>query len=283
MEWTLGRFYEFFDDENPREISKKDLIRYYSYITQEYKKEDGNLYSLITVGNIIVRLRRYFKFLTLMGYYLINPSSVLIPPKKSKNLPKNIPQDKSIQTTINSIMSPTAYVQLRDKVMYELLYSTGIRSNEILCLNVSDVNLEEGRLRVREGKGKKDRYLPLGTKSTKAMSAYLVHGRPFFKHSNESNALFLGLDSTRLTYSGFSKMVSKYGKRHTISAHKIRHACAIEMLKNGADIRYIQELLGHSNLSSTQIYTQILPLDLKRAHKKHHPRTRLPKTKKRSI
>jgi integrase/recombinase XerD len=183
-----------------------------------------------------------------------------------------------MQTLIESVL-PTNPLSIRDRCIVELLYATGLRNQELRTLPVGNVDLTEKTLFVT-GKGSKDRIVPVGDWVMPYLLEYLEAARPKLINLREpTELLFVSKNGRMITEANLGDMIKKYARKIgldiPITPHSFRHACATHLLKGGADIRYVQELLGHSDLSSTQIYTQLDISFLKQAHKKYHPRERL--------
>ena len=168
-----------------------------------------------------------------------------------------------------------SHVGLRDKAMLELLYASGIRVSELVSLNVTDFSPEVGYLRCR-GKGMKERIVPIGSVAVSYVQDYLRNCRQKMLKQNEEKALFLNHHGRRLTRQGFWKILKKYARQSNISGeitpHTLRHSFATHLLENGADLRSVQEMLGHSDISTTQIYTQITRRKIREVYDKTHPR-----------
>ena len=221
----------------------------------------------------IAALHQLFGYLAQNGYLLTNPAHDLERPKSRRKLPRTI-------LTIAEMMKLLAHFQgedpvmLRDRAILELLYSTGIRRNELERLTLHSLILEERLLRVH-GKGDRERFVPIGEEAARALTAYLQRGRPNLCAAG-SSALFLSRLKGRLRAAAFLrtlKIVAKrVGIKKHVDIHSIRHTCATHMLQNGADIRYIKELLGHTLLNTTQIYTRVESLDLRKVLLECHPR-----------
>ncbi len=212
-------------------------------------------------------LRSFFRFLVKDGYLKVNPTDAVASPKQEKTLPKFL----SETDVVSLIEAPDeATVRgLRDRAMLETLYSTGMRISELVGLREDDVDFIGGTVKVY-GKGKKERLLPIGDRALKAIRNYLQ------KRNAVSRAIFLNKNKKTLGARGFRKILDKYVRQASlkehISPHTLRHSFATHLLNRGADLRSVQELLGHANLSTTQIYTHLTTEKLKSVYEKAHPR-----------
>ncbi len=222
-----------------------------------------------TAGRRLATIRSFFRFLRREGYIKANPARLVSTPKMPKLLPKFLTVDD-----VFSLMEQPegiGFYPARDKAILELLYSSGLRVSELSGLNSDDVNMREGLVKVK-GKGKKERILPIGTKAMEALRAYLIE-RVLLKKKDE--ALFLNRNGTRLTDRGARRIVVKYARAillgSRIGPHTLRHSFASHLLQGGADLRVIQELLGHSSLSTTQRYTHLDITHLMDVYDKAHP------------
>jgi site-specific recombinase XerD len=205
-----------------------------------------------------------------------NLSSFVELPKLRRSLPRQVPNEKEMNEFLNAISGKDPK-SLRDRALYELLYATGLRSAEVRSLTLEDVDFSQKTLFVR-GKGDKDRIVPIGQWVIPYLIEYLEQGRRRLLRE-PTNLLFITRRGAKLDENDLIYSIRKYSKGLTltnhISPHGFRHACATHLLRGGADIRYIQELLGHSELSSTQVYTRIEITALKEAHGRFHPRERM--------
>lgn len=221
-------------------------------------------------------VQTFFQYLTKSGYTLYDPSADLDLPKLPRQLPKNILSKKEIGALLSkpNLDKPLG---IRDRAYLEVFYSTGIRVSELCSLTLADLDLSRGELRVNQGKGKKDRLVPLGELACDYLELYLNEVRPKLAPPDQQ-LLFVTKDGRKIHYTTVSKLVSRYGKKaglkKSVSPHGLRHTCATHLLKGKAGIRQIQELLGHENLSSTQVYTKVEITDLKNVLKRCHPRER---------
>lgn len=276
--WHLKKRFRYFvnymDDKGYKYLSQKAVLGYKTYLLGEYKAKvgvnKGKRISSVTVKYRLLAVKTLCRYLTENNVFLQNPARKLVIPWREPPIPKNIPSTSDIHKMIDRISSD--WNGLRDKAILELMYSTAIRANELICLKIYDVDLENKRLMIQKGKGQKDRVVPFGKRAYEHLKIYMTYLRPRYAKSKTTDRLFINQIGKFLNYKALIRLVCKYRTTLKIMPHTIRHAVAVEMLKNGADIRYIQELLGHANLSSTQIYTKLMPKDLKRTHTKHHPR-----------
>lgn len=257
----LEEFSLFLGKKTPDKVSHLDMRRFLAELR-------GKNSSKRTIVRKLASIRSFFKFLFREKYIKINPAEGIFTPKVDKNLPEFLDAEKIIKL----ITSPdTGTAQgLRDRAILEVLYSTGIRVSELVGLNREKVDFISGSLRVR-GKGKKERLALLGKEAQKALRNYLREGIAL-----KTDAVFLNKNGTRLTDRSVRRIINKYinkcGIEQNISPHSIRHSFATHLIDNGADLRSVQELLGHENLSTTQIYTHMGSRRLQDMYKKAHPR-----------
>lgn len=222
-----------------------------------------------TVGRRLACVRSFFKFLHREGLIKSNPARLVSAPKMPKPLPKFL----TVDDVFSLIEKPEGigYSPARDRAILELLYSSGLRVSELSGLNTDDLNIREGLVKAK-GKGKKERLVPMGRKAIDAMKAYLIE-RVLLKKKDK--ALFLNRSGTRLTDRGVRRIVVKYARAilldGRIGPHTLRHTFATHLLQGGADLRVIQELLGHSSLSTTQKYTHLDITHLMDVYDKAHP------------
>jgi len=263
--------YKIIKKNNIQYIDRSIMRKYIVYL----KKCD---YSVRSICRKISTVRSFFKFLSREGIVDINPTINLITPKIKKKLPSFLYLEE-----INKLIeTPTGHTisGIRDRAILELLYGTGMRVGELVNLNISDIDLYEKTVRVF-GKGSKERILPLGNPSIKAVKKYLTVRNIFRKNisinKNDLDALFLNRFGGRLSVRSIRRLIIKYmkiaGLNKKISPHVLRHSFATHLLGGGADLRSVQELLGHESLSTTQIYTHITKERLKVIYKKSHPRS----------
>jgi integrase/recombinase XerC len=222
-----------------------------------------------TVGRRLATVKSFFRFLQREGYIKTNPARLVSTPKMPKLLPKFL----TVDDTFALIEKPEGigFAPARDRAILELLYSSGLRVGELSGLNSDDLNIREGFVKVR-GKGRKERIVPMGKKAVEALKAYMIE-RVLLK--KKDRALFLNRSGTRLTDRGVRRIVVKYARAvlldSRIGPHTLRHTFATHLLQGGADLRVIQELLGHSSLSTTQKYTHLDITHLMDVYDKAHP------------
>ncbi len=257
----------------PQEITKPILESYQRHLCR-YRKSNGKPLGISTQCKCLGILRDYFAYLTKQDILPANPASELELPRPEKRLPSESLSLPQVRALLN-VPDVTDPLGLRDRTMLELFYSTGIRRAELIKLELHDLNEDRRTVRVRQGKGRKDRVVPLGTRALAWITRYLEEVRPRLLLDPAERHLFLTSYGGPFAPNVLSRMVTKWIKQADIarpgSCHLLRHTCATHMLEGGADIRYIQQLLGHENLETTAIYTQVSIEQLKAVHALTHP------------
>jgi len=214
-----------------------------------------------------------FRYLLRQGKIGTDPTLQIDTPKLPRNLPKSL-TEQDVELLLNAPDTQTP-LGLRDRTMFEVLYATGLRVSELVTLRITQVSMDMGVVRVM-GKGSKERLVPLGEESLDWLRRYLAEGRPVLLAGKVADALFVtarGEGMTRQMFWYLIKKQAKTGGLHKpLSPHTLRHAFATHLLNHGADLRVVQMLLGHSDISTTQIYTHVASERLKKLHKEHHPR-----------
>jgi integrase/recombinase XerD len=229
--------------------------------------------STATVSRSLASIRSFCKFLAQEGYINVDPTLNLDSPKVEKKLPHVL----SLREVELLLFSPDGSTPagLRDRAMFEVLYATGIRVSELVGLSLQDVNLDAGFIRCL-GKGNKERIVPLGSVAIRALRDYLSQGRSRFLRSKDVRAVFVNHHGRPLTRQGFWKLLKKCAREAGISRditpHTLRHSFATHLLENGADLRAVQEMLGHADISTTQIYTHVTKSRIREVYDKAHPR-----------
>lgn len=276
---------------NTVEAYRRDLEQYLAWLQQEglslervsytdarlYLYELGTKdYAKSTVARKLSAIRSWYRYMAGQGQLVDNPWQDLTGPKQDKHLPVAIPE-KDLSLFLNRLDLQQTPLGLRDAAIFECLYASGLRVSELIALDLSDV-LRAADYPVLKimGKGRKERMVPLGRKAFAAVMAYLDKGRPQLLTDTEEEALFLNHLGRRLTRRGVGYLTDEYIKKGAltfhVSPHAFRHSFATHLLDHGADLRLIQELLGHESLSTTQIYTKISATRLRDVYLQAHPR-----------
>ncbi len=246
-------------------IDKSEIELYLSYL-----KKNGK--SNATISRTLASLKSFYSYLLTEKYVKSNPTNGIAADRSEKKLPQ-ILSNKEVELLLEQpdISNPKG---IRDKAMLELLYATGIRVSELINLNLSDINLDTELIRC-DSKNR-ERYIPLYHTAVKALSNYIYTVRDSLISHPYEEALFVNMNGERMSRQGFWKVIKFYqnaaGIEKDITPHTLRHSFAAHLLENGADLHSIQEMLGHADISSTQIYTQIVKKQLKDVYNKSHPR-----------
>lgn len=226
-----------------------------------------------TAARLLSTLRRFYRYLVREGRIAQDPTALVDSPKLTRPLPKSLSEEQ-VERLLAAPVSTTAR-GLRDRAMLEVLYATGLRVSELVGLRVGQVGMNQGLIRV-VGKGDKERLVPLGEEALAALTRYLIEARPQLLTGGASDVLFLTARGDGLTRQAFWHNIRRYARQAQITAslspHTLRHAFATHLLNHGADLRAVQMLLGHADLSTTQIYTHVARARLQELHAKHHPR-----------
>ena len=267
----LMKFYQFLKEQQIQDWKEVDYSLIVLFL--QALKQDG--YATSSTSRMISCLKKFFKFLQQEQLVETNPVQPLKVPKTSKTLPKALTVDEVTQV-LNSCDTSTV-LGLRDKAMLELLYATGMRVSELITLKLSDLHLELGFLQTI-GKGNKQRIIPIGQAATNWVQHYLTYARVMLEQeSNPVEYLFLN-HGNGFTRQGFwknlKKIVQEAGVHKEVSPHTLRHSFATHILEAGADLRIVQELLGHSDISTTQIYTHLTNERMKEIYQQAHPRAK---------
>jgi len=225
-----------------------------------------------TVARTMVAVRGFYKYLIQDGHLTLDPSANLEPPKSGQSLPRFLASEEVERLLCSP--DPSTYLGLRDKAMLEVLYATGLRVSELVSLSQSNLNLDLGFLTV-VGKGDKERVVPLGLSAIAWVQKYMRIRPRFIGRVKPTSALFITERGQPLTRQAFWKIIVSHGEKAGIghiTPHLLRHSFATHLLENGADLRSVQMMLGHSDISTTQIYTHITNERLREIYKKFHPR-----------
>lgn len=255
--------------ERDRRILAVDTDRIRVFMTQLAEKN----YCKSTVARKLATLRSFFKFLLRRGFVKENPVAVIRTPKQEKRLPKFLDLEQIEKLFANCDVS--TLLGARDRSILETLYSTGMRVSELVALNVDEIDLGASVVRVR-GKGRKERIVPIGPGAIKAILHYLDLRRSAVTGKSDGVALFINKHGQRLSTRSVRRKLDKYlleaGLDLSVSPHTLRHSFATHMLRGGADLRSVQEMLGHQSLSTTQIYTHLTSDAVRDEYEKAHPR-----------
>ncbi len=258
---------------HPQEVTKPILERYQRHLFH-MRRADGRALTFRAQHSRLVPLRGYFKWLTRQNVLLYNPASELELPKLEHRLPRHVLTLSEAETVMN-LPDVREVLGVRDRALLETFYSTGMRRSELMNLAIFDLDTERGTILIRQGKGKKDRMVPVGERAAAWIDKYLYEARPQLLVGPDEGALFLTSTGEAFTANRLTQLVRNYVKAAELgksgSCHLFRHTAATLMLEGGADIRYIQALLGHAELTTTQIYTQVSIRKLQEVHRSTHP------------
>lgn len=268
----LESFFEFLENKKDcsslkvSDITRNDVVDYLTFLKKESK-------AAATIARHIAALKAFFKFLYQEGHLEENITESLQRPKQEKKLPKFLTFEEVDKLLDGPILNTP--VGIRDKAMLEVLYATGMRVSELLNLVISNLNLEVGYVRCM-GKGSKERIIPLGSIAMKSLDTYLNWGRNKLLKNPREQTVFLNNHGRKMTRQGFWKIIKGYshkvGIEKEISPHILRHSFATHLLENGADLRAVQEMLGHADISTTQIYTHVTRGKISQVYRQAHPR-----------
>jgi integrase/recombinase XerD len=264
---------------DPVEVTRPILERYQRYLFL-YRKKNGEPMSFRSQHSRLVPLRMWFRWMTRRNHLLHNPASELELPRLGQPLPRNILSAREVEQILQ-LCNIDDTIGLRDRAVMEVLYSTGMRRGEVVALKLYDLSFDRGVLLVRQGKGKKDRYVPIGERAIAWLEKYIREARPQLAAEPDDMTVFLTAQGEPFSRDHMTSNVkaridaAKLGK--TGACHIFRHTMATLMHENGADIRFIQEILGHVKLETTQIYTHVSIRTLQQVHAATHPGAMLEK------
>ena len=273
--FELPRFFHHLREEGVRDVravSDTHLAAYARRLERHRTKRGEPLAAASRAGALVI-VRRFFAFLLVRGEILTNPALTLKLPK-ARHLPRGILTEAQARRLMATPF-PGTKVGKRDRAILELLYGSGLRIGEAVRSDLSDLDLRERVLLVRNGKGKKDRAVPVTGRAAAALELYLRESRPELAKSSDP-ALFLATHGRRLGVAGLRLQVERHGRAIGVKLipHGLRHTCATHLLKGGASIRHVQELLGHKRLTTTALYTRVRVEDLRQVIARAHPRER---------
>ena len=292
MEKQIKLFLEFLQNDkklsdNTLQSYKRDINQFEKYIEENQinyiKIDEKNIKKYLenlqdmgkkssTVSRNLASIRSFYQYLVRTKVVLVDPTNDIQAPKIEKRVP-SILTAKEVELLLEHPQD-VDLKGIRDKAMLEFAYATGMRVTEIISLNVENVNFEEGYVSCKTGV--KQRNIPLGTMSLKALKDYIEQARPYLIKDENVKSLFVNINGKRLTRQGFWKIVKYYKEQahitKEITPHVLRHSFATHLLQNGADLKAIQTMLGHSDISSTQVYMQFQDEGIKNVYKNAHPR-----------
>ena len=252
--------------ETPGDVKRSDILAFISHLLDE-----GAAFS--SSARHLSSIKSFFRFLVLEGHITINPADNLESPKIRRKLPEVLTVEEVDRLMASpNVVSPTG---LRDRAMFELMYATGLRVSELLSLEVDDINLTAGYVRCL-GKGRKERIVPVGKIASFWVERYMGRSRQKLIKGAFNRTLFVNAKGRKMTRQGFWKLLNKHvaraGITKEVTPHTLRHSFATHLLENGADLRSVQEMLGHADISTTQIYTHLTRQHLREVYQKSHPR-----------
>lgn len=265
----LRIFSEWLDSSRNKSLVRAEHSDLLAYLANRFQKNIKPR----SAARLLSSIKRFYRYLYREGRILADPSLQIDAPKLPRGLPGVLTED-DVQALILAPDLRTA-LGLRDRAMLETLYASGLRVSELVALNVSQLNRNAGVLRVM-GKGAKERLVPVGEEALDWIRKYLAEARPLLLRARSCDALFVTARAQAMTRQAFWNLIKRYathaGIRKKVSPHTLRHAFATHLLNHGADLRVVQLLLGHTDISTTQIYTHVARERLKELHAKHHPR-----------
>lgn len=264
----IEQYFLYLQEINLQNISNSNKTTVITYLL--YLQKKGRATS--TISRNLASIRSFYQYIAKNKLIEQDPTAELESPKVEKKLPQILsPEEVELLLEQPQCVDLKGY---RDKAMLELLYATGIRVSELIQLDYQDLNIDMAYIRCC--KGSRERMIPIGSMAISAVKEYLNKSRPLLIQSNDEKALFVNINGGRLTRQGFWKIIKQYKNQaqinKDITPHTLRHSFAAHLLENGADLRSIQEMLGHSDISSTQIYAQIAKNRIRDVYKKTHPR-----------
>jgi integrase/recombinase XerD len=282
IQW-VQRFFDFAETagvKTPADVTSAHLLTYQKHLAGLVNKK-GRIFNIKVQNHHMIGIVMFLRYLCAEGILAHNPAQHVQYAKVPQELPRDILSIPEIKKLLRAPDVRTV-MGYRDRVILEVFYSTGIRKQELLDLTTDSVNLESSILMIRQGKGSKDRVVPLGKIAARYLETYMNGIRPTFlqirnldKHAQEKR-LFLSMRGLPLSKNALADRIEHYrrvaGIEHPVTPHTFRHSCATHMIRNRANIRHVQEMLGHMNLNTTEKYLHLTITDLKEAHHKFHPR-----------
>jgi integrase/recombinase XerD len=274
-------------EHDPTAVQEATVLAYVEDLKSAVDDDGRPRYAPSSIARALVAVRSFHRFCLEEGFLAVDPSEEVGAPRVPLGIPKALTEDE-VEALLAAVVGDTARA-LRDRAIVETLYATGVRISELVGLDRRDLDLDDALVRV-VGKGNKERIVPVGRSAREALTAYLAGGRPQLARPDRSphggEAVILNVRGGRLSRQSCWKIVRTAGERAglggRLSPHVLRHSCATHMLERGADIRVVQELLGHASLSTTQVYTKVSPERLRAVYEAAHPRARFPESASRA-
>ncbi|MGE5416328.1 MAG: site-specific tyrosine recombinase XerD [Acidobacteriota bacterium] len=266
----IGKFMAFLKENKKitdvRDIKRSDILDFLSQLLDEGAAFASSARNLSSI-------RTFNRFLIMEGHMAVNPADNLDSPKVNRKLPQVL-----TIAEVDRLMeqpNPVLPMGLRDRAMFELMYATGLRVSELISLDIDDVNLNAGYVRCL-GKGRKERIVPINKTSVYWVERYIARSRQKLTNGSINRTLFVNANGRKMTRQGFWKILNKHvkdaGIEKEVTPHTLRHSFATHLLENGADLRAVQEMLGHADIGTTQIYTHLTKTRLREVYQKSHPR-----------
>ncbi|HWU67306.1 MAG TPA: site-specific tyrosine recombinase XerD [Stenotrophobium sp.] len=250
------------------QVQEADILDYFAA-----RAAGEAVYTARSQARLLSALRQFFRYMVLDGQRKDDPSARLDTPKLPRRLPDTL-SEREVESLLDAPPTDTE-LGLRDRAMLELMYASGLRVSELVMLELPRINVQQGVVQV-VGKGGRERLVPMGEWAMARLSDYLLKARPLLAAGRETDSLFLTARGSAMTRHNFWHLIKRYarqaGIRTALSPHTVRHAFATHLLEHGADLRTVQSLLGHADLSTTQIYTHVTKQRLRELHRRHHPR-----------
>ena len=263
---------------SPATVTPEDCLTFQRALYYYRTRRNGAL-AVTSQVSFLTAVRAFTRFLKRAGYALVDPGLAIESPRTPRHLPRDIMNEDEISALL--LVPDTRTLRgYRDRTMLEVLYGTGLRIGELLGLDVVDANVSDGWLHIRDAKWGADRVVPMGRTACEYVGGYLTNMRPRLVRSATERALFVGMDRrSRMSHGYVFRLVRRYVRRagieKAVSPHSFRHTCATHLLRGGAEIRYVQAMLGHRSLATTERYTKVEIGDLAAVHERCHPRERL--------
>jgi integrase/recombinase XerD len=265
----LRQFGHWLQASHGRDMARAEHADVLAYLSHRYHARAKSS----STARLLSSLRRFYQFLVRQGRVATDPTLNIDPPRRARGLPNSL-TESDVERLLAAPDAATA-LGLRDRAMLEVLYASGLRVSELVSLKAGQLSQEMGVVRIL-GKGAKERLVPVGEEALDAVRRYVAESRPALLDGRPSDALFVTARASAMTRQAFWQLIKRYAMRAGVSAaispHTLRHAFATHLLNHGADLRVVQMLLGHSDISTTQIYTHVARERLKQLHARHHPR-----------